>query len=92
MLKVSANEVQDRFSELLDRVKRGEKIAIVRWGKMIACLEPPKTDARIRGRRDRRPRNVLAQKKSKLSKLAPHRSIVGDPEKLVSLKVSKRRG
>lgn len=41
MLKVGANEVQARFSELLKRVGHKEKIAIVRQGKTIAWLVPP---------------------------------------------------
>lgn len=41
MLKVSANEVQARFSELLERVGRSERVAIVRQGKTIAWLVPP---------------------------------------------------
>lgn len=42
-------------------------------------------------RRGHRLRIVLAEKKSKLGRLTPHRAIVGDPEELVSLKVGKWR-
>ncbi len=46
MLKVSANKVQARFNELLDRVGRSERVAIVRQGKTIAWLMPPERKAK----------------------------------------------
>ena len=39
-LKVSAKEVRERLSELLDRAARGEEVVILRRGKPVALLAP----------------------------------------------------
>ena len=38
--KVGAFEAKTKFSELLDRVERGEEIIITRHGKPVARLKP----------------------------------------------------
>ena len=40
MLEVGAFEAKNKLSALLDRVERGEEIAITRRGKVIARLVP----------------------------------------------------
>lgn len=41
MESLSVREARENFSELLDAVERGEKIAIKRRGKEIAHVVPP---------------------------------------------------
>lgn len=38
MTRLKAHTVRDRFSELLDRVKRGEEVTILERGKPVAKL------------------------------------------------------
>ncbi len=39
-MKVSAKEVRERLSELLDRAARGEEVVILRRGKPVVRLAP----------------------------------------------------
>lgn len=48
MITIGAFEAKTKFSELLDRVERGEEIVVTRHGKPVARLvpdEPPDADA-----------------------------------------------
>jgi prevent-host-death family protein len=40
MAEIGTFEAKNRFSELLDRVERGEHVVITRRGKPVAKLEP----------------------------------------------------
>lgn len=40
MITVGAFEAKTKFSELLDRVERGEEVVVTRHGKMIARIVP----------------------------------------------------
>jgi len=46
MLKINARDARGRISELLDRAEQGEEITILRRGKTIARLVPPKREAK----------------------------------------------
>lgn len=60
MITVGAFEAKTKFSELLDRVERGEEVVITRHGKTVARLVADNTHAdqagalveRVRNRRD----------------------------------------
>ncbi len=41
-MEVGVLEAKNRFSELLDRVERGEQVTITRHGKPVATLNPSK--------------------------------------------------
>lgn len=41
MVKIGAYEAKTHFAALLDRVERGERIAITRHGSVVAVLGPP---------------------------------------------------
>jgi len=46
MLKINARDARGRISELLDRAEQGEEITILRRGKTIARLVPPKREVK----------------------------------------------
>jgi prevent-host-death family protein len=41
MTEIALFEAKNRFSELIDRVQKGEVIVITRRGKVVAQLAPP---------------------------------------------------
>ncbi|MBK9134227.1 MAG: type II toxin-antitoxin system prevent-host-death family antitoxin [Betaproteobacteria bacterium] len=45
MTEVALYDAKNRLSELIDRVLRGEVIAITRRGKVVARLAPPEDEA-----------------------------------------------
>lgn len=40
-MKIGAYQAKSRFSALLDRVERGERISITRHGRVVAEIAPP---------------------------------------------------
>ncbi len=46
MLKINARDARGRMSELLNRVEQGEEVTILRRGKTIARMVPPKREAK----------------------------------------------
>ncbi len=45
-------EAKARFSELLDRAEKGERLIITRHGKQIACIAPVVDEAALARRRE----------------------------------------
>jgi prevent-host-death family protein len=41
MTKIGACQAKTQFAALLDRVEKGERIAITRHGRVVAVLAPP---------------------------------------------------
>ena len=41
MISIGAYEAKTKFSELLERVEKGERFIITRHGKVVAELRPP---------------------------------------------------
>jgi prevent-host-death family protein len=58
MAEIGAYEAKTHLSELLDRVSRGERITITRYGTPVALLVPP--DPRARGDRSDVAREIRA--------------------------------
>lgn len=46
MTTVGSYEAKTHLPALLERVARGEKILITRWGLPVACLTPPQPETR----------------------------------------------
>lgn len=45
MHKVGLHELRQKFSELVRRASRGERIGITKWGRLIAEIGPPASGA-----------------------------------------------
>lgn len=68
MWTVEAVEARNRLGEILDRVERGERVAITRNGRHIAMIAPPESEAdgaretveRIRAHRETMRREGIA--------------------------------